>query len=190
MKEKHIVPITNGVGSIKLINGTYNVKAEVGFDILTPNPFNTNTSQFEFFVKDGNNEVNDYSFMLSANGILKIHVRESEASNIPIVGAIFMRTDITGSIEGDYAITDSDGNLKFINVPFSPEGSQKVYFKQILGDGKHSFIEELNSFELVSNEETVKIDNPIFTSKEFNLFDTSFVNIPVDLNDLNLEGGN
>ena len=101
-----------------------------------------------------------------------------------------MRTDITGSIEGDYAITDSDVNLKFINVPFSPEGSQKVYFKQILGDGKHSFSEELNSFELVSNEETVKIDNPIFTSKEFNLFDTSFVNIPVDLNDLNLEGGN
>lgn len=34
-----------------------NVKAEVGFDILTQNPFNTNTSQFEFFVKDGDNEV-------------------------------------------------------------------------------------------------------------------------------------
>lgn len=181
MKEKHIVPITNGVGSIKLINGTYNVKAEVaGYDSLTLEPKIVTLSD----------SVNDYSFMLSANGILKIHVRESEASNIPIVGAIFMRTDITGSIEGDYAITDSDGNIKFINVPFSPEGSQKVYFKQILGDGKHSFSEELNSFELVSNEETVKIDNPIFTSKEFNLFDTSFVNIPVDLNDLNLEGGN
>ena len=39
MKEKYIVPIINGVGSIKLINGTYNVKAEVaGYDSLTLEP--------------------------------------------------------------------------------------------------------------------------------------------------------
>ena len=180
MAIRHRVPITNSLGSLEIVNGNYNVSAEVpGYDSTTLTP-----KSIEIV-----NDTETYNFTISATGTLTIHVADtgSSTTGIQIVGAKFIRTDYQGNETGVEITTDTDGNAKFTNVPFSPSKSSKIYFKQVSSDGKHTFSEELRSIEMKVNEEVVEIANPMAPLKRFTLMDSNFVNVPIEDGDLYLE---
>ncbi len=180
MAIKHRIPITNGIGSLEVVNGRYNVTAEVpGYDNSTLTPKSIE-------IVDG---VETYAFTISATGTLTINVTDtgSSTTGVQIVGAKFVRTDYQGNEIGVEAITDSDGNAKFLNVPFSANNSLKIYFKQVTSDGKHTFSEEVRNIEMKMNEETIEIANPLAPLKKFTLSDSNFVNILIDDGDLYIE---
>ena len=79
---RHTIPITNGKGSIELVNGTYNATALVGgYDASTLDPKNVT-------IVEG---TNDYAFTISAKGTLTLHVTDTgdPVSGVQIIGAKF-----------------------------------------------------------------------------------------------------
>ena len=168
---RHTIPIANGKGTIELVNGVYNATAVVaGYDASTLDPT-------QVTIIEG---TNDYSFTISAKGVLTLHVTDTgEKSGVQIIGAKFVRTDSTGTVTGVDATTDSDGNAVFNNVPFASSGSPVIYYKQITGDGGHTFDDTVKSIVMTSAAETVEIKNPVAPVRNIMLTDASFPNIPI-----------
>ena len=77
------------------------------------------------------------------------------------------------------AVTDSDGNAIFRNVPFAPSGSTEIYYKQITSDGGHTFDDTVKSIIMTTSTETVEIANPAAPVRNIMLTDVSFPNIPI-----------
>lgn len=169
---RHTIPITNGKGSIELVNGVYNATAVVGgYDASTLAPK-------QVTIIEG---TNDYAFTISAKGILTLHVTDTgdKITGVQIVGAKFARTDSTGTIIGSESTTDVDGNAIFNNVPFAPTGSTEIYYKQLTSDGAHTFDEAVKTIIMTSSAETVEIKNPVAPLRNIMLTDASFPNIPI-----------
>ena len=169
---RHTIPITNGKGSIELVNGVYNATAVVGgYDASTLDPK-------QITIIEG---TNDYAFTISAKGVLTLHVTDSgdKVTGVQIIGAKFVRTDSTGTINGPEISTNDDGNAVFNNVPFAASGSNKIYYKQISGDGGHTFDDTVKSITMTEESETVEIANPEAPIRNFTLMDASFPNIPI-----------
>ena len=169
---RHTIPITNGKGSSELVNGVYNATAGVGgYDASTLDPK-------QITIIEG---TNDYAFTISAKGVLTLHVTDSgdKVTGVQIIGAKFVRTDSTGTINGVEAVTDSDGNAIFRNVPFAPSGSTEIYYKQITSDGGHTFDDTVKSIIMTTSTETVEIANPAAPVRNIMLTDVSFPNIPI-----------
>lgn len=169
---RHTIPITNGKGSIELVNGTYNATALVGgYDASTLDPKNVT-------IIEG---TNDYAFTISAKGTLTLHVTDTgdPVSGVQIIGAKFIRTDSAGTITGVEAITDYDGNAVFNNVPFAPTDSIEIYYKQITSDGGHTFDDSVKSIIMTTSTQTVEIANPAAPLRNIMLTDASFPNIPI-----------
>lgn len=173
MSKRHIVPITNGMGSKGIINGTYDVTAEVlGYDnnSLTP------TTQE---ITEG---VIEYSFTIATTGTLTLHVSDDGTSvGIPIVGAKFYRTDNTGKTYGTVITTDDQGFATFNYVPFSTtQTPPNVYFKQIESDGEHNFDNSVKSVQLENQLKTIEIKNEEATTRTIKLTDESYEGLPID----------
>lgn len=169
---RHTIPITNGKGSIELVTGTYNAQAVAGgYDASTLDPKSVT-------IIDG---TDTYAFTISAKGTLTLHVTDTgEASTgVQIIGAKFIRTDSTGTIVGKEITTNDDGNAVFENVPYAQTGSNIIYYKQISGDGGHTFDDTVKSITMTQENETVEIKNPDAPIRNFTLMDASFPNIPV-----------
>lgn len=180
---RHTIPITDGKGSIELVNGVYNATAVVGgYDASTLNPS-------QVTIIEG---TNDYAFTISAKGVLTLHVTDTgdKTTGVQIVGAKFVRTDSTGTVTGVEAITDTDGNAVFNNVPFAPSGSTEIYYKQITSDGGHIFDDTVKSIIMTTSTKTVEIVNSAAPVRNIMLTDVSFPNIPIKDGQIILEDNN
>ena len=88
---RHTIPITNGKGSIRLVNGNYKVSAVVeGYDPDSIEPKNVT-------IVEG---TNTYAFTIKAKGTLTLHVTDTgiPETGAQVIGAKFVRTDSTGNI--------------------------------------------------------------------------------------------
>ena len=166
------VNIVNGVGTSELINGNYTVSATVnGYDSSSLNP--TSVSIVE--------GTNSYSFTVSANGTLTLHVSEDgTSSGTPIVGATFIRCDSTGTEYGTPITSDSEGNAVFNNVPFAVSDAPVIYFKQTASDGDHEFDNSLQNTTLTTSTETLEIQNSVGAERTIALSDANYANLPID----------
>ena len=178
---KHNVKITDGKGSIRLVEGVYNVTASVpGYDNSTLTPTSVE-------LRD---DVETYTFSIAASGILTIHVSEEGTSgSTPVVGAKFVRANSDGSLVSQEAVTGDDGNAVFRNVPYSSTLKPKFYFKQLLGDDVHTFSEDLNSVEMNDENVVMEVQNPLAVNRNFVLTDTNFASIAIADGDLFIEKG-
>ena len=169
---RHTISITNGKGSIELVNGVYNATAVVeGYEVSTLDPK-------QVTIMEG---TNDYAFTISAKGVLTLHVTDTgdRITGVQVVGAKFVRTDSTGTIIGVEAITDHDGNAVFNNVPFASSGSTEIYYKQITSDGGHTFDDTVKSIVMTTSTEIIEIANPTAPVRNIMLTDASFPNVPI-----------
>ena len=121
---RHTIPITNGKGSIELVNGNYRATVVAnGYDASTLNPK-------EISIVEG---TNNYTFTVSGNGTLTLHVTDTgeKVSGIQVVGAKFIITDETGTTQGKEATTNQDGNALFENVPYALQYIRYIFKQQI-----------------------------------------------------------
>lgn len=164
------IPITNGEGSKELINGTYNVTAEIdGYDNSTLNPT-------QITIDD---ETTDYYFTIAATGTLTLNVLDEASVGVPIENAHFYRCDASGNIYGSLISSNSDGDAVFNNVPYSADGSVIVYYKQIDSDGSHTFDDTLKQIALTQEATTIEVINPEADIKNFTITDKNYADLPV-----------
>lgn len=171
MAKEHIIPITNGIGSKELDNGTYNVTATVaGYD-------NTSIDPASQEITEG---VDEYNFTISATGTLTLHVSDDGTEiGVPIVGATFYRCDLEGNTYGEAVVSTEDGNAIFNNVPFSETDAPIIYFKQTFSDGEHTFDNTLQNITLTEETTTIEITNPEAALRSFKLTDANYTNLLV-----------
>lgn len=171
MAKEHIIPITNGVGSKELDNGTYTVTAEItGYDNASIDPASQE-------VIEGTDE---YSFTIAANGTLTLHVSDDGTEiGVPIVGATFYRCDAEGNTYGDPIESTEDGNAVFNNVPFAEENAPVIYYKQTLSDGEHTFDDTLQNTTLTEETATVEVSNPEAAVRTFKVTDANYADLPI-----------
>lgn len=181
MSKQHVIPITNGVGSKEIDNGTYTITANiVGYDNATIDPASQEITE----------GVDNYSFTIGATGTLTLHVSDDGTEiGLPIVGAVFYRCDAEGNQYGDPIQSDDSGNAVFNNVPYSVEGNApEIYFKQISSDGGHTFNSELQNTTLTEETGIVEIMNATAAERTFNLTDANYANLPIADGEITLEG--
>jgi hypothetical protein len=169
---EHIIPITNGQGSINLVDATYAVTSNsLGYN-------NTSILPAEQEVTEG---VTDYAFTIAATGNLTIHTSDDGTdAGVPIVGATFIRCDAEGNTYGNPITSDDDGVAIFSAVPFSEEENGPiVYYKQTGSDGVHVFDPELKNVKLSEEEVTVEIENAEATLRNITLTDANYTNLPL-----------
>jgi len=173
-----IVDITNGTGTVELINDTYTVTAEVtGYDNSTINPSSITVDA----------STNTYAFTISATGTLTLHVTDTgTTAGTPIVGATFIRTDSTGTEYGNVITTDTNGDAVFNNVPFADTNAPLIYYKQTASDGDHEFDSTVQSTSLTTQTSTVEIINTPGATRTINLTDANYENLPIDSGSLTL----
>lgn len=173
-----IVDITNGTGTVELINDTYTVTAEVtGYDNSTINPSSITVDA----------STNTYAFTISGAGTLTLHVTDTgTTAGTPIVGATFIRTDSAGTEYGSVITTDAQGNAVFNNVPFAETGAPLVYYKQTASDGDHEFDSTVQSTSLTTQTSTVEIINAPGATRTINLTDANYDNLPIETASLTL----
>ena len=166
------VNITNGTGTVDLINDTYTVTSEVpGYDNSTINPSSITVDE----------ATNTYAFTIAATGTLTLHVTETgTTSGTPIVGATFVRTDSAGNEYGTVITTDAEGNAVFNNVPYDATNAPLIYYKQTASDGDHEFDNTVQNTSLTTETETVEIINQPGATRTINLTDANYENLPVD----------
>lgn len=171
MAVEHIVPITNGKGSMEIVDATYTVTSTtVGYTDGSILP----ASQA---VTAG---VNDYAFTIAAAGTLTLHVSDDGTdAGVPIVGATFARCDAEGNTYGDAVTSDASGNAVLANVPFAAENAPAVYYKQTASDGQHEFDAELKNTTLTAETATVELANAAAASRNFTLTDANYANLPL-----------
>ena len=164
-----IVNITNGTGTTDLINGSYTVEANVtGYENTTIDPSTLNVTE----------GTNTYAFTISATGTLTLHVTEDGTSTgTPIVGATFIRTDIT---------TDTNGDAVFNNVPFATSNAPIIYYQQTASDGNHEFDNTLKNIQMTTSTETIEIQNALGATRTINLTDSNYANLPIESGTLTL----
>ena len=167
-----IVDITNGTGTVELINDTYTVTADVpGYDNSTINPSSITVDA----------ATNTYAFTISSTGTLTLHVTDTgTTSGTPIVGATFIRTDSKGNEYGTVITTDAQGNAVFNNVPYDATNAPLIYYKQTASDGDHEFDGTVQSTSLTTQTATVEIINQPGATRTINLTDANYENLPVD----------
>ena len=172
------ITITNGTGTIELINGEYEVSANVvGYDNTSINPNSINAVS----------GTNNYDFTVAATGTLTLHVTEEGTSEgTPIIGATFVRTDSNGTQYGDVITTDSSGNAVFDYVPYAAEGAPTIYYKQTASDGDHEFDDTVQSTTMVAQTETLEIQNEVGAERTINLTDANYANLPIEAGTLTL----
>jgi hypothetical protein len=165
------VTITNGTGTVEIINGTYAVTSEVtGYDNTSINPSTVN-------VVSG---TNNYAFTICATGTLTLHVtEEGTIGGTPVVGATFVRTDSNGTEYGTPITTDSNGDAIFNNVPYAATGAPIVYFMQTASDGDHEFDNTVQNTTMTTAAETVEITNTVGATRTITLTDANYENLPV-----------
>ena len=181
MAKEHIIPITNGRGSKELVDGNYSVTVTAsGYDLSSLSP---STQE----ITEG---VDSYQFTIAATGTLTLHVTDDGTDiGIPIAGAEFYRCDADGTNYGDVITSDDEGNAIFNNVPYADdETAPNVYYKQVSSDGEHGFDNTLQSVTLEAETKTVEVENPIAVSREFQLTDANYLNLPIENASLNLSG--
>ena len=173
-----IVDITNGTGTVELINDTYTVTAEVtGYDNSTINPSSITVDA----------STNTYAFTISGAGTLTLHVTDTgTTAGTPIVGATFIRTDSAGTEYGNVITTDTEGNAVFNNVPFAETGAPLIYYKQTASDGDHEFDSTVQSTSLTTQTETIEIINTPGATRTINLTDANYENLPIETGSLTL----
>jgi len=173
-----IVDITNGTGTVELINDTYTVTAEVtGYDNSTINPSSITVDA----------STNTYAFTISGTGTLTLHVTDTgTTAGTPIVGATFIRTDSTGTEYGNVITTDTNGDAVFNNVPFAETGAPLIYYKQTASDGDHEFDSTVQSTSLTTQTSTVEIINTPGATRTINLTDANYENLPIETGSLTL----
>lgn len=166
------VTITNGTGTTNLINGAFGVTASVtGYDNTSINP-NSVT------IEEG---TNTYAFTISATGTLTLHVTEDgTASGTPVVGAVFVRTDSSGTEYGTPVTSNAEGNAVFNNVPFDETNAPTIYFKQTASDGEHEFDSSVQSTTMTTSTSTLEIQNTLGALRTINLTDANYENLPID----------
>ena len=167
-----IVTINNGIGSTDLINDTYSVTADVaGYDNSTINPDSITVDA----------KTNTYSFTISANGTLTLHVTEEGTSTgTPVVGATFIRTDSEGNEYGTAITTDTNGDAIFSNVPYDSTNAPTIYYKQTASDGEHEFDDTVQSTTMTTQTSTVEIQNTKGATRTINLTDANYLNLPIE----------
>lgn len=177
---RHTIPITNGKGSIELVNGNYRATVVAnGYDASTLNPK-------EISIVEG---TNNYTFTVSGNGTLTLHVTDTgeKVSGIQVVGAKFIITDETGTTQGKEATTNQDGNALFENVPYYETNSPVIYYKQISSDGAHTFDDSVKSVIMNEQNITVEIENPNAPERNIILTDASYPSIVIKDAQITLE---
>lgn len=165
------VTITNGTGTVELINDTYTVTADVtGYDNTSIDPSSITVDA----------STNTYAFTIAATGTLTLHVTEDGTSTgTPIVGATFIRTDVSGNEYGTAITTDAQGNAVFNNVPFAATDAPTIYYKQTASDGDHEFDATVQSTTLTTQTSTVEIQNIPGATRTINLTDANYANLPI-----------
>ncbi len=177
MSKEILIPITNGKGSKEIENGNYAVTCNVpGYDNSSIAPKNVE-------IKEGTNE---YTFTISATGILTIKVSDTgdSTTGVPVENAIFYRTDSTGQEYGNPVTTDVDGNAKLEHLPFGTSTPQKIYIKQTSSDGSHTFESTVKEIDMDSENKEIEIINPEATSRNIILNDANYPNYPISDGDI------
>ena len=174
------VIITNGVGISDIVNGSYNVTADVtGYSNASINPAAVS-------IVEG---TNSYNFTIEADGTLTIHVTEDGTSGgTPIVGATFVRTDASGTEYGTAITTDASGNAVFNNIPYAATGAPTIYYKQTASDGNHEFDNTVQSTTLTTQTSTVEVTNAPGATRTIILTDANYGNLPIGSGTLTLSG--
>ena len=145
------VGITDGIGTIALADGNYEVSANtLGYN-------NSSISPKSILLTD---EEDTIDFIISATGTLTLHVVETD-TNLPIIGAKFYRCSSIGVTYGDIITTDAFGNATFKNVPFAENDPPSIYFRQIESDDKHSFDDGINNIKLVQDTKIINVYNNV-----------------------------
>ncbi len=168
---QHIVPITNGKGSKEIVDGLYNVLAEVeGYDNTSINPKQLNITT----------GTNTYNLTISANGTLTLHVTDDGTDiGVPIEGATFYRCDASGNRYGAMIETNVDGDAVFPFVPHGGTTPPTIYFIQTGSDGSHTFDDSVQQTTMNNPTATVQIENPEADTRNFNITDANYANLPV-----------
>jgi len=173
-----IITITNGTGSSDVINGTYDVEANItGYESssILPN---------EVDIEAG---TNSYAFTISATGTLTLHVTDTGTTEgTPIVGATFVRTDSNGTEYGTSITSDSNGDAVFNNVPFDATNAPTIYYKQTASDGDHEFDNTVQSTTMTTSTSTIEVENPVGATRTFTLTDANYANLPIESGTLTL----
>lgn len=166
-----IIPITNGQGSVELVNGIYTVTSSTtGYD-------NTSITPSEQEITEG---VNAYSFTVAATGTLTLHVSDDGTDiGVPIEGATFIRCDAEGITYGTAVTSNADGNAVFNYVPFATQDAPIVYYKQTASDGSHIFDDSLKNTTLTEETATVEIANAEAPLRTFSFTDANYENLPI-----------
>lgn len=166
-----IIPITNGQGSVELVNGTYTVTSTTaGYD-------NTSVTPSEQEITEG---VNEYSFTIAATGTLTLHVSDDGTSvGVPIEGATFIRCDASGATYGTEITSNADGEAVFNYVPFATENAPIIYYKQTASDGSHIYDDSLKNTTLTDETSTIEVANAEAPLRTFNFTDTNYENLPI-----------
>lgn len=174
----HNIPITNGKGSLELVDGNYNVASIVpGYDDSTIDPVTIEVTE----------GVDEYSFTISATGTLVLHVSDDGTEiGVPIENATFSRCDSEGTPYGDPITSDVDGNATFNNVPFAEENAPVVYYKQTASDGEHTFDDTLKEVTLTEESTTIEISNPMAAARTINLTDAYYSGLPIASGEISL----
>ena len=173
-----IVTITNGTGSVELINNNYTVTASVdGYNNASISPNTVN-------VVEG---TNSYAFTVAANGTLTLHVTDDgTTTGNPIVGATFVRVDSTGVEYGTPITSNAEGDAVFNNVPFSATNAPIIYYKQTASDGDHEFDSTVQQTTLTQDTATVEVENPVGAVRTLTLTDANYQNLPIVAGSLTL----
>ena len=163
--------INNGTGSASIINGNYDVTANVtGYDNSSISPSNIQVTA----------GTNIYALTIAATGTLTLHVTEDgTASGTPIVGATFVRTDSEGNEYGSTITTNQEGNAVMSNVPFDTTTAPTIYYKQTASDQEHEFVSTVQSTTMASSTETIEIENTIGATRTINVTDANYPNLPI-----------
>lgn len=172
MENQHTIPITNGVGSIELVNGSYTVASStLGYDNTSIDPTTLEITE----------NVNEYNFTIAATGTLTLHVSDDGTDiGIAVVGAKFARCDAEGNTYGEEITSDINGNAVFNYVPFSEtEEAPTIYYKQTLSDGQHDFDTQLKNVALTTQTHIVEVANPDAATRNFNFTDANYSGLPI-----------
>ncbi len=163
--------IENGTGNAQIVNGDYAVTAAAaGYNPISIDPAAVTVAE----------DTNTYAFTIAATGTLTLHVTETGAPTIPIVGASFRRCDSGGTEAGPTIVTDVNGEADFPFVPFAAADAPQIYFKQLTSDGNHNFIQTVQSRTMATSEETMEITNALPTIKSVTLTDFNYPDLPIE----------
>lgn len=172
MPSPYIINIVDGAGSQRILNGSYNITADVtGYDNLSIDP----NSQI---VSAG---TNTYDFTVAATGTLLLHVTEEGTSGgTAVSGATFVRCDSAGNPYGTPVISDVDGNATFPFVPFAASGAPNIYYRQTASAVDHEFVGTLQTATMTTSTDTIEVENPLAALRTINLTDANYSGLPIE----------